>query len=310
MNAVQNLKAVVGYLWRVTLCAAAYVAGAMAGGAVISALGLPLPQVPEQASEKMMGLFLLVASLALAAGLAPLSRRLQGPHCLRWLVLAVPCYVCIGVASPLEGAIFTTIGGMASIPAFSILPCLLFAAVVAMLFKPPSRGDSLVVSMRRFFAGHSVGQWAWRLAAAICAFPIIYWTFGMMVAPFVMEYYKQGQFALAVPNPAVILATQFARSALFLLAAVPILVLWSGSRRHLVLALGLAFYVLVGLFGMIQSYWLAPTLQVLHNAEMLVDSMVYAWALAVLLGRPDETKADELFARYLLCMVQAPSHVE
>ena len=146
----------------------------------------------------------------------------------------------------------------------------------------------------------------WRLAAAVCAFPIIYWTFGMMVAPFVMEYYKQGQFGLAVPNPAVILATQFARSVLFLMAAIPVLVMWSGSRRQLIGALGLAFYVLVGLFGMIQSYWLAPTLQVLHNTEMLIDSMVYAWALAVLLVRPEETKADELFARYLLCMAQTP----
>ena len=79
-----------------------------------------------------------------------------------------------------------------------------------------------------------------------------------------------------------------------------------GSRRQLILALGLAFYVLVGLFGMIQSYWLAPTLQVLHNTEMFIDSMVYAWALAALLVRREETKDDELFARYLLCMAQTP----
>jgi hypothetical protein len=305
MNAVKNLKATAGYLWRVPLCALAYAGGTAVSGAVVSALGLPLPQLPEQADESTMGLLLLVASLALAAGLAPLARRLQGSYWLRWLMLAILCYVCLGVTSALEGAIFTTMD-MASVPVLSLLPCLLFAAVVALLFRPADRGDSLAVNIRRFFNGRSFGQWAWRLAAAICAFPVVYWTFGMMVAPFVMEYYKQGQFALAVPNPAVILATQFARSALFLLAAIPILIMWSGSRRQLILALGLAFYVLVGLFGMIQSYWLAPTLQVLHNAEMLIDSMVYAWALAVLLVCPDETKADEVFAHYLLCMAQTP----
>lgn len=74
----------------------------------------------------------------------------------------------------------------------------------------------------------------------------------------------------------------------------------------LLAALGLAFYVLVGLFGMVQSYWLAPTLQVLHNSEMLIDSMVYALALAAPLVRKDETNADELFARYLLCTAQTP----
>jgi hypothetical protein len=306
MIAERVLGKVIGYLWRVPLCALAYVAGAMASGAIMAALGLPLPQVPEQADMRIMGILLFIASLVLAAGLAPLARRLQGSYWLRWLTLAALCYICLGVTSPLEGAIFTTIGGMASIPAFSILPCLLFAAVMALLFQPDGRGDSLAMNVRRFFCGRSAGQWTWRLVAAICAFPLIYWTFGLMVAPFVMEYYTQGQFALAVPRPATILATQFIRSVFFLLAAVPVLVMWSGSRRRLILALGLAFYVLVGLFGMIQSYWLAPTLQVLHNTEMFADSMVYAWALAALLVRPDETKADELFARYLLCMAQTP----
>jgi len=295
----------IGYLWRIPLCALAYVVGAIAGGALLPALDLPLPQVPEQANERTMGVLLLVASLVMAAGLAPLARRLQGPYWLRWLTLAALCYICLGLTSALEGAIFTTMD-MASIPAFSVIPCLLFAAAMALLFRPTNTGDSLAVSVRRFFHGRSAGQWAWRLVAAVFAFPLIYWTFGLMVAPFVMEYYKQGQFALAVPNPAVILATQFARSVLFLLAALPILVTWSGSRRGLVLALGLAFYVLVGLFGMLQSYWLAPTLQILHNAEMLIDSMVYAWALVALLVRPHEMRDDELFARYLLCMAQMP----
>jgi len=305
MNAVQNLKTVVGYLWRVSLCALAYVAGAMAGGAAASALGLPLPQLPEQADERTMGLLLVIASLALAAGLTPLARRLSGPYWLRWLMLAALCYMCIGVTSALEGAIFTTMD-MASVPALSLPPCLLFAAVMALLFKPVGRGDSLGVRVRQFFHGRNARQWLWRLVAAVFAFPLIYWTFGLMVAPFVMEYYQQGQFALAVPNPALILATQFARSVLFLLAAIPILIMWSGSRRHLIAALGLAFYVLVGLFDMLQSYWLAPTLQVLHNTEIFVDSMVYALALAVLLARPDETKADELFTRYLPCTTQTP----
>ena len=306
MTAIQNLKAAVGYSWRVPLCALAYVTGAIVSGAMLSALGLPLPQVPEQADTKTMGLLLVVASLALAAGLAPLARTAPG------IIPAALADACGAVLHLPRRNIVAGRGhlhdhrGMASVPAFSILPCLLFAAVMALLFRPAARGDSLAASVRRFFDGRSMGQWTWRLAAAIGAFPVIYWTFGMMVAPFVMEYYKQGQFALAAPRPAVILGTQFARSALFLLAAMPVLVTWSGSRRQLILALGLAFYVLVGLFGMIQSYWLAPTLQVLHNTEIFIDSMVYAWALAALLGRPDETKDDELFARYLLCMAQTP----
>jgi len=292
----------IGYLWRIPLCALAYVGGVTAGGALLPALGLRLPQVPEQANEQTMGVLLLVASLVMAAGLAPLARRLRGSYWLRWLTLATLCYVCLGLTSALEGAIFTTMD-MASIPAFSVLPCLLFAGVMALLFKPADSGDSLTVSVRGFFRGRGVGQWTWRLVAAVFAFPLIYWTFGLMVAPFVMKYYQQGQFALAVPNPPVILATQFARSTLFLLAALPILATWSGSRRGLILALGLAFYVLVGLFGMLQSYWLVSTLQILHNAEMLDDSVVYAWALVALLVRPMKQEGTNCAPR-CLCTAQ------
>ena len=57
-------------------------------------------------------------------------------------MLAMLCYVCLGVASPLEGAIFTTLQGMGSIPVLFVPPCLLFAAVVTLLFKPVQTGGS------------------------------------------------------------------------------------------------------------------------------------------------------------------------
>jgi hypothetical protein len=305
MNTTQILRIAIGYAWRLPLCAFAYVAGAAGGGALVTALGMPLPKLPEQANEQTTGLCLILASLALALGLAPLARRIRGPFAVRWLALAGLCYVCLGVNMPIEAAIFTNMGGMASMPVFSILPCLLFAAVMALLFEPVDKGDLFLSEARRFFEGRTAGQWAWRIAAAVCAFPLVYWTFGLMIAPIVRPYYEQGQFGLALPSAATIVLVQFLRSVLFLAATMPILIAGSAPRRHLILALGLAFYVLVGLYGMIQTYWLAPTLLVLHNLEIFADSMVYALAVALLLVRREETKADELFVRFLLCLEQA-----
>ena len=305
MNATQILRTVTGNTWRLGLCTFAYVAGAAASGALVTALGMPLPRLPEQANEQMTGLCLILASFALALGLAPLARRIRGGFVVRWLALALLCYVCLGVNTPIEAAIFSNLGGMATISVFSILPCLLFAMTMALLFQPADTGDSFLATLRRFFEGRTAGQWAWRLAAAVCAFPLIYWTFGLMIAPFVRPYYEQGQFGLALPSAAVIVLVQFLRSVLFLAATMPILIAGSAPRRHLILALGLAFYVLVGLYSMIQTYWLAPTLLVLHNLEIFTDSMVYALAIALLLVRRGDTKADELFARFLLCLEQA-----
>jgi hypothetical protein len=306
MNTTRILRLVVGYGWRLPLCALAYVGAEVAGGALISAVGLPLPQLPEQANEGMTALCLILGGLFLALGLAPLARRIQGGFTVRWLTLAGLCYLCLGAIMPIEAAIFTSMPGLASMPVFSLLPCVSLAAVLARLFRPRDRGDSFRSLTRRFFAGRAAGEWLWRLAAALCAFPLIYWTFGLMIAPFVRPYYEQGQFGLALPSAGAIVLVQFLRSALFLAATLPILITTAGPRRHLILTLGLAFYVLVGLYGLVQTYWLAPTLLILHNLEIFTDSMVYALALALLLVHGSEARADEWYARFLLCLAQAP----
>ena len=276
-----------GYVWRLPLCAFAYMAGTMASGSLVSALGMKLPAIPEQADEETIGLYLLIGSFVLAIGVGPLARAIRAKYLVRCLILAGLTYVCLGLNTPIETAIFTNISGMQTMVVFSILPCLMFACVTALLFKPTGKGESFGLHVSRFFSGRSSGEWAWRFVAAVCAFPVVYWTFGMMVAPWVLEYYKQGQFGLTLPSTGVIVLVQLLRSSLFFLAALPILIVWSGSRRQLTVRLGFAFFVLVGLFGMIQAYWLAPILQVLHNIEILADSVVYAGALALLFVRKE-----------------------
>ncbi len=283
----QTFKTTGGYIWRVPLCAFAYMAGTMASGGLVSAMGMQLPSIPEQANEQMMGLLLLISSCALAIGVGPLARTIRARYGVRCLILAALTYVCIGLNTPIEAAIFTNIGGMRTMVLFSLLPCLLFGAVTALLFKPSGKAKPFGEQVSHFFSGRGVQQWAWRFVAAVCAFPVIYWTFGMMISPWVIEYYKQEQFGLVLPGTGVIILTQLLRSSLFFLAALPILIVWSGSKRELTIRLGLAFFVLVGLFLLIQSYWLGPVLLIVHNVEILTDSMVYAGVLSLLFVRKE-----------------------
>jgi hypothetical protein len=286
----KNTKVVIGYIWRVPLCAFAYMAGAMASAGLVSKIGMKLPPVPEQANEQTMGLCLLISSCVLAIGVGQLARRIRARYWVRCLILATLTYVCIGLNTPIEAAIFTNIGGMRTMVIFSLLPCLLFGGVTALLFKPSGKAEPFGRQVSHFFSGGSMQKWAWRLAVAVCAFPVIYWTFGMMVAPWIIEYYKQGQFGLTLPGTGIIILTQLLRSSLFFLAALPILIVWPGSRRQLTVQLGFAFFVLVGLFGMIQTYWLGPVLLVLHTVEILVDSVVYAGVLALLFVRKEPSE--------------------
>lgn len=290
MHVTKVLKVALHWTWRLPVCALAYVVGTMVGGAVVGALGMALPQMPEEADERIMGVCLAIASVVLAAGTAPLARGLRGSFWSRWLILAGLCYVCLGINTPIEAAIFTNLGGMSGIVVLTVFPCAFFGAATALLFRPVRKVGSPAGASGESRPGHGPRWWAWRLAVAVCVFPAVYWVFGMMVGPFVVEYYKAGDYDLTLPGVGTIILVQFLRSALFLAAALPVLMRWGGSRFGLALRLGVAFYVLVGLFGLIQGYWLAPTLRVLHNVEILADSMVYALALCWLFAGTERAK--------------------
>jgi hypothetical protein len=72
------------------------------------------------------------------------------------------------------------------------------------------------------------------------------------------------------------------RSALLLLISLPILAAWQASRRGLILGLGLGHFAAVGLGGLIQAPFFPAVLRWVHGVEILFDSMVYAWVLALL----------------------------
>jgi hypothetical protein len=270
-------RTLVSYLWKTPLCALAYVAGTLVGGAAASSLGLPLPAIPTAADQTTQLVGLLVGSVLLALVVGPLAARINGGLLARWLVLTAFSYVCLGLNTALEAGIFTKLGGMTGIAVITIVPCVLLALAAALLFPSKPGGEAVAtgpVSWR---------SWLWRLPTALLAFPIIYFVFGIPVGLLVGDYYRQEAFGLVLPSLGVVIGVQVLRSALFLLASLPIAIRWSGSRTAFILVFGLAFFVLTGLFGMAQAYWLPAEIRRIHTVELFADAMTYACALAVLL---------------------------
>ena len=279
----------VSYLWRALACAAAYFAGTMVGASVAPALGAALPAMPPSVGPEQVAIVSFLASLTLGPGLGPLATGLQARFLARFAALAVLAYICLGVNTAIESAIFTTVGGASGMIVLFLPATVACAAAAAALFRPAGDPGTGASSWSRFASQFTPASWVWRVALAVLAFPVIYLAFGSVVGPFVVGAYRSGAFGLKLPGMGQIIPTQFVRSALFLLASVPALVLWRGPRLRLAVALGLAHYVFVGLFGMLQASWLPTSLRLLHGAELLADSMVYAAALVLLLVAPSET---------------------
>jgi hypothetical protein len=86
---------------------------------------------------------------------------------------------------------------------------------------------------------------------------------------------------------------QLVRGVLFLVATLPIALLWKKSRGAFIVSVGVAYAVAVGVFQLVQGTFLPVFLRVLHSAEIAADSFAYAAILGFLFITSDETRKNE-----------------
>jgi hypothetical protein len=260
--------------------------GELLGGAVAGLTGLPMPELPAGADPAALMAYMAVGDLILAAILGLLSSRLAGGFVARWLILALLTWVALGVNTVLEASIFSTFSAASP---FTVIMYLVYGlvggAAVAWLFQPAARGEGFGTRAQTFFARRSASGWIWRLVAALVAFPVIYLLFGSIVGPIVVPYYRQSGTGLVLPGMDQIIPMALLRSLLFLLACLPVLIAWQGSRLGLWLALGTALFLLVGGVPLFQATWFPTTLRIAHGLEILADSFAHAGVLVLLLVR-------------------------
>lgn len=266
------------------LGALAFYAGLLVGSILAGLMGMPAPALPPGTDAATLGQYQLMSSLILAAALASISVGLAGAWLPRWLILAFLGWIAYGVNTYLEAAIFTGYGAASSYAlVMQFVAIALCSLVIAWLFPSVGTGGSIGAKLRAFVGQHGPKQWAWRLAAAWLAFPVAYVVFGLLVRPFIIEYYEQQMAGLALPGWGEIIPTVLLRSLLFLLACLPVLITWQQSRLRLFITLGAALFTLVGGSYMLQAYWYPIVMRVAHSLEILADSFVYAGAVVALL---------------------------
>jgi hypothetical protein len=263
-----------GYAWRIAVIALAYAAATMFSGAVVGAAKVPMPVLPQGAGQQQSIMLLLLGALCVAACLAPLARGLAGTTAGRWLALAPFTYVCTGFNNAIEAAFFTTLGGTPAMMLMSLAPCLL-AAWLAVALVPGADAET---------PSRALYGWWWRALLVWLAFPAIYYLFGMLAYPWVRELYEQPGMGLTVPTMPVVVRVVLLRSLLFLAVLVLVIVRWSRSRRSLTATLAAAMFVMVGLFGLLQTTWWPVGMRVVHSLEIFADSLVYAWVAVALLA--------------------------
>jgi hypothetical protein len=275
--------------WKIPVIFMCYSAAVMIAGGVITAIGMQWPAFPGEASETTNFLLSLVGSVLMAVCMALLAVGLWGSTAVRWITLAAFCYVAFGLNNQIEAAIFTTFGGTSTMLVFFLLPCLAGAAAAVLLLPPnePEAGQTTI------FHRGGVSNWWWRVVVAWLAFPMIYIFFGMLASPIVVPVYQQQDFGLTLPGMGTIIPVALVRSALYLAVTIPVMMMWSRSRRSLVLTLGIAFFAMMGLIGLATTTFFPPVLRIAHSIEILCDAVVYAWLLVALFVPKDRVETTQ-----------------
>jgi len=261
----------------------AFAIGLIISRVLFYTVGLSAPRIPEQAPESIAGFYLIAGSLILSGGLVLLTEGMSASRLVRWLVLGTFVFLGFAVSTTIEASIYSSASELLLIIPVLLLPCILSTGVLSQMLSPRSENWNTMKRVSQFFGTRSLSEWGWRIALTIVSFPVIYFVFGLVVAPIVTSYYANGVSGLALPSPSKIVQVQFFRSVIHLIAAVPLIVLWKRERQHLVVALALAFFVFVFVYDVVLAIQMPIVLVFVHGVEVLVDSLVYAWVLVFLL---------------------------
>jgi len=271
------------YLLKAAVAGFLYLVGAVLFGMLAAAIHFHIPDLnPPGTNVSAAFRMFALTSVLMGLSLLPLALYTRPSRFGRALALSLLVFVCVGVNTVIELTIFSTYfahGGAIAIVVSMILPAFLCAFALSYLLPPAPVETECHADLH----AHSALSWIARVLLAILAFPVIYFCFGAMVGPFVVDFYRSGASPLVLPPLSTILPVQVLRSSLFLLASAPFLFLWTRSRASLILALGLPHCYLVGLFGLIQVTWMPPVLRIGHSLEIAADSFVYAAVLVFLL---------------------------
>ncbi len=260
----------------------------LAGSLVLSRvilfqLGVEIPRLPQQADENTAVYYLLTGSLFLAAGWFFLIKDIGGSLREKTLISWLFIFIGFSIGITIESAIYSDVESYHLTVFLLIIPAILYAFVASLMTHREQPSRSCYRELLSYFKKWSKGIWLRKIVLAIVSFPVIYFVFGMIAAPFVLEYYSNDIEGLALPPPGTIILVQLIRSTLFLIITIPVIISWTSSKTRLVLSLTIAHFVMVFAYDIYLAIVMPLNLVLIHGIEIFAVSFVYSWILVKIL---------------------------
>jgi len=160
------------------------------------------------------------------------------------------------------------------------------AILLTLLFRPQQTGPGLITRLRETLAQRRRVSWTWRFGLAAVSYLPIYFTFGMIVAPFVLSYYNNPDLGLNLVTPGlgVFLPLEIGRGLLYALTVFPLIAILRDGVWSRAFWIGLTIAVPGSWVPMLQASAWPLVLRMAHGLEITADAFVQGIVLTWLLG--------------------------
>jgi len=192
-------------------------------------------------------------------------------------------YVLIDMMNALEGAFFTDMVSLPQSMVTALFESMLVGFLLSLLFRTHGETVRFKNRVSNWKSTFSTPELVLRLTGAWLAFPVIYLTFGALIAPLVMPYYQNHTFGLQLPDMSVIISLQIFRGGLILLFSLPFIALWREDWKRFILWFGLLLFFKDVVLALGSAIWYSPYIRIVHGTELIVDGFVLALVYAFLL---------------------------
>jgi hypothetical protein len=263
-------------------------------GTMVARVGAPPPQDPGAAGNTAA--LLLLVCFVNSAVLAHLVLRSRWSG---WRLMATVAFVYYGVAtfmSQIESAVFLTQlpPGLVPVLFCSGLAIAIPVGVLAVLIlgkwtaRPTDAAQDVRLAM-------PASEWAWKLAAIVLAYLVLYFSFGYFVAwrnPALRAYYHgtdTGNFVTQMQSTFAatpwLAPFQVLRALLWTLLALPVVRMLKGGWQETSLSLGLLFGVVMPGPLLLPNAFMPETVRMSHLMEIAPSNFLFGCLVGWLLGQ-------------------------
>ncbi len=192
----------------------------------------------------------------------------------------------------LEGYFFTESVGNTELIFGSLLSLLItfiYSISLIILFQVKPTSEIFPENIKSYFAKHSSFSWIMRIILGGVAYFPVYFIFGALVSPFILQYYNTGG-NLVVPDLLTIFLLQIIKGFLYTLAFLLLFGSLNFDKKRWFAAIVSILYVPGVFVPFLIRESFVPALRFFHGFELLADCVVYGIILVVLFvsGRAPE----------------------